>query len=346
MSNYIIEKLQQKQKGDWDAFLRTQDYNIFVQSSMYGEFNENMGDQSFILGVYDQLNNQKTLIGGSLVIRVSAKRGDFYYLPYGPVIDYTNPKQLSEFFRALKELALKDKVNFIRISPFVEDGEAVRNNLKALGVRKAPIHMLAEHTWMLPLDLDEVDMLKGMNQNHRNLIRRAARDEIKVESSESVLDVKILHKLLEETAIRHKFTPFSLKYLENEFKVLQNRGEAKLYFAYHEGDLLSSAMIFFHGNSAVYRHGASSTVKHRMPSSYAIQWEAIQEAKKRGLKYYNFWGIAPEGNKKHPFYGITHFKKGFGGFKLDLVPAHDLPVNFKYWGNFIIEMIRKIKRGF
>ena len=208
------------------------------------------------------------------------------------------------------------------------------------------MHMIAEHTWMLPLDQDEVEMLKSMNQNHRNLIRRAQRDGIKVVSSEAILDVKILHKLLEETAKRHKFVPFSLNYLENEFKIMQNRGEAKLYFAYHEEDLLGAAMIFFHGNSAVYRHGASSEVKAKMPSSYAIQWEAIQEAKRRGLKFYNFWGIAPEGNKKHPFYGITHFKKGFGGFKLDLVPAHDLPVNSKYWLNYIIEIIRKFKRGF
>jgi len=185
-----------------------------------------------------------------------------------------------------------------------------------------------------------------MNQNHRNLIRRASRDGVKIETSEEVLDVKKLHELLQNTAKKHNFTPFSLKYLENEFKTFQNKGEALLYFAYHEQALIGAAMIIFNGNSAVYRHGASTTHKQKIPSSYAIQWEAILEAKKRGLKYYNFWGIAPEGNKKHPFYGITHFKKGFGGFKLDLVPAHDLPINKKYWVNWLIETIRKIKRGF
>lgn len=344
MANFIVKKLEQK--VEWESFLRNQEYNIFVQSWYYGEFYQAQGDDAFILAVYDQLEDKKELVGGSLIVEVKAKRGNFFYLPYGPILDYSNPKMLSEFFAELKHLALHRGVNFIRISPFVEDSKPVRHLLKANGLRKAPIHMIAEHTWILPLNQEDVDLLKNMNQNHRNLIRRADRDGITVKSSEEVLDVKILHKLLQETATKHKFTPFSLKYLENEFKVFQNRGEAKLYFAYHEGDLLAATMVIFHGNSAVYRHSASSTVKAKMPSSYAIQWEAIKEAQKRGLKYYNFWGIAPEGKKKHPFYGITHFKKGFGGFKLDLIPAHDLPINTKYWFNWLIETIRKFKRGF
>lgn len=344
MANYIVKKIEQK--TDWEAFLRQQPYNIFVQSLYYGEFNRLMGDNAFVLGIYDQIGDKKELVGGSLVVEINAKRGKFYYLPYGPILDYQNQSQLTEFFSELKKLAEHNSVNFVRVSPFVPDDKQIRYNLKLQGFTKAPMHMIAEHTCILDLEREEVDILKEMNQNHRNLIRRAARDGVVIKTSQEVLDVKILHELLRVTAERHKFTPFSLKYLENEFKVFQNRGEAKLYFAYHEGDLLGAAMIIFHGNSAVYRHGASSSVKTKIPSSYAIQWEAIQEAKTRGFKYYNFWGIAPEGNKKHPFYGITHFKKGFGGFKLDLLPAHDLPINSKYWINWVIETIRKFKRGF
>jgi lipid II:glycine glycyltransferase (peptidoglycan interpeptide bridge formation enzyme) len=344
MANYIVKQIDNK--SDWDKFLRQQPYNIFVQNSAYGDFNQSMNDESFILGLYDQFEDKRELVGGSQIIIINAKRGKFFYLPYGPILDYTNQNQLNEFFTELKQIAQHKGVNFIRISPFTEDSKNVRSNLKTAGFKKAPMHMIAEHTWMLDLEQDELDILKNMNQNHRNLVRRAQRDGVKVVTSEEVLDVKILHELLQETAKKHNFTPFSLKYLENEFKTFQNRQEAKLYFAYHEEDLLGAAMILFNGNSAVYRHGASSTVKYKMPSSYAIQWQAIQDAKARGLKYYNFWGIAPEGNKKHPFYGITHFKKGFGGFKLDLVPAHDLAVNSKYWINWFIETIRKYKRGF
>lgn len=344
MSNYIVKTIDSK--TEWEKFIRTNQYQIFVQSWHYGEFNRLMGDDAFVLGVYDQLNDKKDLVGGSLIITINAKRGKFFYLPYGPILDYSNPKMVESFFNELKYLAKHKGVDFIRISPFIEDTPENRTIFKQSGFKKAPMHMIAEHTTMLQLDGDELELLKSMNQNHRNLIRRCAREGIEFKTSEEVLDVKILYNLLQETASRHKFTPFSLKYLENEFKVFQNRGEAKLYFAYHEGDLLGAAMILFYGNSAVYRHGASSSVKAKMPSSYGIQWEAIQEAKQRGMTYYNFWGIAPEGKKNHPFYGITHFKKGFGGFKLDLVPAQDFIITKKYWLNWIVETLRKFKRGF
>ncbi len=344
MSNYIVKTLENK--TDWEKFLRLSKFNLFVQSWYYGEFNRAMGDDAFVLGVFDHHGDRKELVGGSLVVVVNAKRGKFFYLPYGPVLDFENKQLVESFFNELKYLAKHKGVDFIRVSPFLEDSAQHRQLFKDQGFKKSPIHMIAEHTTILQLDGDELELLKNMNQNHRNLIRRAQRDGIEIRTSEEVLDVKILHNLLQETSKRHSFTPFSLKYLENEFRVFQNRGEAKLYFAYHEGDLLGAAMIFFYGNSTVYRHSASSSVKSKMPSSYAIQWEAIQESKRRGITYYNFWGIAPEGNKKHPFYGITHFKKGFGGFLLDLVPAQDFAITKKYWFNWIIETARKFKRGF
>jgi lipid II:glycine glycyltransferase (peptidoglycan interpeptide bridge formation enzyme) len=338
---YTFKKITDKYK--WEIFLSTQPYQLFVQSWAYGEFNKDLGDDAFVLGAYDE--NTK-LIGGSLVLRVKAKRGDFFYCPYGPILDFENLELLTEFTKELKTLAKASKVDFIRISPFTLATPQVESNLSKAKFRQAPMHMIAEYTWILDLDQDEVDLLKNMNQNHRNLIRRATKEGVAIKSSEEVLDVKKVHDLLSETASRHKFVPFSLKYMEAEFKAFQNIGKAKIYFAYHEGDLISSAIIYFYGNSAVYRHGASSSNKIKIPSSYAIQWQAIQDAKARGLKYYNFWGIAPEGNKKHPFYGITHFKKGFGGFGLALVNAKDLPVRFGYVKNWIIETLRRIKRGF
>ena len=98
---------------------------------------------------------------------------------------------------------------------------------------------------------------------------------------------------------------------------------------------------------SAYRHSASLNKNPKLPSSYLIQWEAILESKHRNKKYYNFWGIAPNDSKKsHPFAGITHFKKGFGGFQKNLLHCQDLPITKKYYITFIIEMARKIKRGF
>jgi lipid II:glycine glycyltransferase (peptidoglycan interpeptide bridge formation enzyme) len=74
-------------------------------------------------------------------------------------------------------------------------------------------------------------------------------------------------------------------------------------------------------------------------------WEVIKEAKKRGCKYYDMWGATPQGKKNHRFSGPSLFKEGFGGERIDWLPASDLPVNFKYWGTYIFENVRKRVRG-
>ena len=329
-------------KQEWETFLKAQDPAIYVQSWNYGEFNKLEGDDFFILALY----RGDRLIGGALFIHIHAKRGDFLYSPYGPILKYQFEDQLTVFTEALKEEAKRRKVGFIRVSPFQEDTPELRKKFARLGFRKAPMHMIAETTRILDLDKGEVELLKNMKQNHRNLIRRATRNGVIITSSESVDDVQKVHKLLEITAKRHKFTSFSLTYLENELKKKKKMNGAKIYLAHFEGELLAAAIIFFYGDTVVYKYGASNMAHPKIPASYSIQWQAIQDALENGFKYYNLWGIAPKGNKKHPFYGITRFKKGFGGKTLDLLPAHDLPITKKYWFNWIVETARRFKRGF
>ena len=78
--------------------------------------------------------------------------------------------------------------------------------------------------------------------------------------------------------------------------------------------------------------------------SYFLQWQIIKEAKNRGIKYYNFWGIAPNDNPNHRFAGVTMFKTGFGGERIDWLHAHDLPISNKYWLTYLFESGRRIFR--
>ena len=122
-------------------------------------------------------------------------------------------------------------------------------------------------------------------------------------------------------------------------------GGTKVFTAWHNNQPLASAVIVFYGNSAFYHHGASAESK--IPSAYLLQWEAILEAKRRGHKFYNFWGIVPDevAAKGHPWAGITLFKKGFGGFRTDYLHAQDLPLSWRYWPNYLLETMRRVKRG-
>lgn len=334
-----MEVRQITNKSEWEKFVLSQSHTLFVQSSHYGEFYEKMGEKSWIFGVFDG----DKLVGGSLVVSTHAKRGSFLYLPYGPF-----GEGAEILFVYLKKIAKENKFDFIRCSPFWSIDSGGEDILRQSGFRPAPMHILAENTWLLDLSKSEDELLAQMEKTHRYLIRRCEKEGVRIEKSTNKDALEQFNNIHDETAKRHNFHRFSKDYIEKEFKTFVQHDEAMVISGFlPNGRIDSSSIIVFFGNMAAYRHGASLNLDNRLSTSYLVQWEAIKEAKRRGIKWYNFWGVIPaKAGKNHPFYGITHFKKGFGGSQLDLVHCHDLPISWKYWFNWIIETLRSFKRGF
>lgn len=328
----------------WEEFVSSQEYALFLQSAHYTTFADSRGEKWWIVGLYEDTK----LIGGSLIIGVEARRGRHMMLQYGPLLNYENEKQLKVFFSFIKELALKEGFGFIRFSPFVAKTSERLTRLKNIGCRLAPMHILAEHTWMLDIAPDEQDLFSAMNKNHRNLIHRCEKEGVKITKTTSQVALDELNEMHNVVAKRHRFHRFSKDFIEKEFHALSTKNNAVIFEArLPDGRIDASAIIVFYGNTAAYRHSASLQLDKRLPTSYLIQWEAIKEAKRRGLKWYNFWGIAPhDADKRHPFYGITHFKKGFGGSELELIPCHDIPLKQTYILTRWFEIFRSIRRGF
>jgi lipid II:glycine glycyltransferase (peptidoglycan interpeptide bridge formation enzyme) len=85
------------------------------------------------------------------------------------------------------------------------------------------------------------------------------------------------------------------------------------------------------GKVCVY-YIAASDIKHsKFSPNYLCQWEAIKKAKTDGCTIYNFWGVSPDNNSKHPIAGVSKFKRRFAGYDYSLLHAQDLPLSFKYW---------------
>lgn len=156
---------------------------------------------------------------------------------------------------------------------------------------------------------------------------------------------KILKKLQDETAARHKFVGFPEKLFQALLETFGQDKQAKMFMVKLNREISAAAIIIFYGQSAYYYLSGSSDKSRNTPASYFLQWQIIKEAKKRGFKYYNFWGIAPNNNPHHRFWGVTTFKKGFGGQRIDWLHAQDLPLSPLYRLTYIFEKIRKVRRS-
>lgn len=349
------------EKEIWEDFLSRCQNKTFLISWNWGEFQKKMGEEIWRLGIYDKDN----LLAVALATSVSAKRGRFLFVPHGPVIKNTGDyslkfKILNILTDRLKDLASRQKMSFIRIAPIWDRTEENESLFKSLGFRDAPTHMHAELTWELDLTPDEEQLLSNMRKTTRYLIRQAMKNkDIEVIQGKDLEDVDEFYKLHLETVERHRFTPFSLDYIKKEFESFSPDNQITVFHGKYKGELLASAIIVFWGGIAFYHHGASSMKYPKIPVAYLLQWRVIQEAKQRGLKKYNFWGIAPisetkessphkekiQFSKNHPWYGLTLFKIGFGGYKKEYVKTKDMPLSLKYWPIAIFELLRRKKRG-
>jgi len=333
----MIEIKEIKNKEIWENFLKECEEKTFLQSWNWGEFQKMMGNKIWRLGIFE---NSK-LVNLILTIEIEAKRGTFLFIPH-----LVSGKYLQVLVNHLKALSREEKADFIRISPILERNEENIKIFKELGFRDAPIHMHPEATWELDIKKPEEELIAQMRKTTRYLIRQAQKNsDIRIEQSLELRDIEKFNQLYQETVDRHHFVPFSLEYLKNEFLAFLQNDQLSIFLGKYKNDLVSGGIFIFWQNIAFYHHGASSLRYPKIPVSYLLLWEAIREAKNRGCKKFNFWGIAPENQRNHPWHGLTLFKMGFGGYKKEYVKTQDLQISKKYWLNFIIEKLRKTKRG-
>ncbi len=344
-----------KDKQIWEEFLQEVKNKTFLQSWSWGEFQKMMGNKIWRMGLYENEN----LIGVALVVKIEAKRGRFLFVPHGPIIESRIKNQesriLESLLEKLRQISKEEGCIFIRIAPVCERDEKNKKIFKDLGFRQAPIHIHPELTWQMDLGLSDNELLMNMRKTTRYLIRQGLKNKkLKIEKSQNLKDVEIFNELYQKTVNRHHFVPFSLEYLKNEFLAfsrdssLRAQNDSVIFLAKYKGEVLTAAIVLFWQKIGFYHQGASSQKYAKIPASYLLQWQVIKEAKSRGCKIYNFWGIADieseQELEKHPWKGLSLFKKGFGGSKKAYLKTQDLPLSKKYYLTYIFEKLRKAKR--
>lgn len=308
-------------KEIWDKRLAKLQPHTFLQSWEWGEFHEALGYKIWHL---------PELV---LVIKIVARRGTYLLVPHMVV-----PMSVL-IFDKLKTIAVEENCDFIRICPLMPDTIENRMLFTNLKFKNAPIHAHTELSWVLDIEPSEDELLQAMRKTTRYSIRKAETDGVAIRTSDKLEDIELFWELHLATVNRHGFVPFSKEFIAKEFKVFQKYGNALLLFAYVQGKVTSSAMIIFANGTASYHHGASYA--EHPTASYLLQWHAIREARRRGCRWYNFWGISPPDKPNHPWAGLTRFKQGFGGESEEYVHAQDLPLTPRYWITYIVETIRK-----
>lgn len=332
-----------KDKKIWNEFIGSQDLSQFLQSWEWGEFQQSLGRKIWRLAV---CNNSDISAAALVVKRFLPLAKSYLYCPRGPIL--ANDKDvLGLLMDRIKQIAKKENAIFWRIE--LTSQSQILNLKSSIHGFQAVSPVQPKDTLILDLTKSEEELLSEMHQKTRYNIRLAERKGVKIRimnpfgpnsgrgQESRIGDIEEFLKLLHQTTGRDKFRPHPDEYYRKSLK--QFSGDfVKLYLAEYQNKVIAANIVIFFGDTATYAHGASSNEYRNVMAPHLLQWRQIQDAKRLGYKYYDFWGIASQNQK---WSGITRFKKGFAGREINYPGTFDI-VFQSFWYK-IYRLIKRIK---
>lgn len=337
-----IKIITAENKQEWDDFVTSHPEANFLQSWDFYEFYRSRGNQ-----VVRRLakNDEGEIIGSYAGVIENAKRGRYMAIAGGPILDWENRELVDAIFQDMREQGQAHKCVFVRVRPQLELSEQGMRLMQELGLKCAPMYLSVEFAGVLDLEKSEDEILKGMRQRLRRALRKAEKNDITVETSTDPRDIHEFYQIELQTAGRHRFVAFSEDFLTKQFAAFAPNGEAVLYTAKLGDEILAQNFMIFYGNEASYHYGVSSELGTKYSGAPLLHMRAMRDARERGIKRYNFWGIVEETDIHHRFYGVSCFKRGFGVDELKYIPAHDLVLKpVRYTLDWSVETLRKKMR--
>lgn len=281
--------------------------------------------------------------------------GTLCYIPGGPE---TSARDEQHQGRVLAEIACKLRrhlpadVICVRFDPLWEikehtDGSdsglltvPVRRYIPASKLlRKAETDIQPPDTVILDLTPSPDEILASMKPKCRYNCKLGPKKGLVIRCIERIQDIPealtVFYSLYEETAKRDGIAIHSKQYYLDLFETIhrcehqsgQIRISIRMYIAEHESVPIASIIVLLYGSEAVYLYGASSNSKRNLMPAYALQWQAICDARDAGCVTYDFYGIPPTNDPEHPMYGLYRFKTGFGGWIVHRPGSYDAPIN-------------------
>lgn len=186
----------------------------------------------------------------------------------------------------------------------------------------------------------EEGILDAMKPKGRYNIRLAEKKGVVVEQVEkNPHTAKVFFQLMQETTSRDNFAGNSLHYYQT---FLTELPESQLFFAYYKDKVIAAAISVVSEKTMYYYYGASSSENRNLMAPYLLQWTMIRHGKKRGLKLYDFLGIASPDEKNSPLAGVTDFKLKLTPDSRRVSESY-IFVN-KKWKYRLIQLLKKFKK--
>lgn len=241
----------------------------------------------------------------------------YVYVPYGPA-----GTDLAAAIASITEAARSRALDFARIEPL----SAPPHDVLAVARARRATSVQPRWTWLLDLGPSEEELRRGLSAGHRGSINAATRRGLEIARSAGD-DAEPLIELQRLAAGRDGFRGQDADYYRTVLRVLVPLGAASLYIASAGSRAVAAAVCFDFDGTRYYAHAASDPdTGRKLGAAAPLVWQMILDARSAGMRYFDFWGVAPPGASHHRWAGFTRFKQAFGGRLVERPGAWELPI--------------------
>ena len=315
----ILRKLLGRDRPAWDRLTQTFDYGCFMQSWAWADFRELDGYQTFRYGLFNESNQ---LIGGCIFYFYPQRSSaNLIFAPAAPLL----PKNLE--MEGMQLLLLEAE----QIAKNLNHGGAIALRIELLrsekpawmgsDFKRSPADLMPSETLWIDLQKSEAELLAAMHPKGRYNLRLSQRYGVETLFTRDDAAIPDFYDLFYETAQRQNFLSEPYGFFIKLCQSLFREGMAEIGFAKYKGETLATILLIYWGDRCVYLYGGRSESDRQVMPVYALHWSAIQRAKQRDYKIYDFYGYSADPN--HAYYNFSRFKRQFGGEVITTIGAHD-----------------------
>lgn len=250
----------------------------------------------------------ETVVAGGIFFNID----DLYlYCPDGPVLDWTRSDAfdvMEVFFKGACQMAGLTSVMF---KPRILSGKLDFSKRYA----KYTGDLESKFTRMIDLNLSEEELLAQMKGSGRRMLRMAQKAGVQVQIKTDPQSIEAFYRLHIETARRNDFGTKSELLISRLCGLIAQKKQGHLYLAYWGGEVVAGALVVYFGGVATYFFAGSNALAHEHRAVYLLVWSIILDAKKEGMRVFDFGGITL--NPHNTWGGFSEFKEKFGGRVVD-----------------------------
>jgi lipid II:glycine glycyltransferase (peptidoglycan interpeptide bridge formation enzyme) len=321
-----------------NQFNKTYTPKTWLQTYNYYNYLLSKGVKVELLG---EIRNG-ALISACLFTVVEAKRGKAIQVLHGPIVPDFNSISIRQYIDLLKNKAKQNKCDFIRINTIFPTIEQVDLVFKTNGFIHTPFENMFANTSILDLtELSAQNLLSSyspaMQTRLKKLIEIEQTGDIMVEFRDMV-DEDCRPLTEQQTTEQQSFE--SIASVANYYASIKSSLVARLYYK----KTLSAYQTYIINEGYICNHHGA-VIENELEYNTFVHYKTMLKAIEMGIKFYDFWGISPKEDDKHPWNKSSVLKRQFSGDDYAYLGGYDFALTPKYWLTNMYEKYQKIKRG-